>query len=68
MKLYFRNTCVVKEKIHTHPTQSHWKFPGVGGVFKAKFLEAMYENKPEFPAKQKTFCGGVWIFLWNSTI
>ena len=49
--------------------EGHWKFLGGGGVLKAKFLEAMYENKPEFPegqaggggrwgAKQKTFSGG----------
>ena len=62
--------CVVLEKIHTHPMEGYWKFlggGGGGGVLKAKFLEAMYENKPKFPgargdAKQKTFCGGVWIF------
>ena len=40
---------------------------GGGGVLKGKFLEAMYENKLEFPrgrggAKQETFRGGVWIF------
>ena len=38
---------------------------GGGGVFKANFLQAMYENKVEFPrggtAKQKTFHGGVWM-------
>ena len=43
--------------------EGHWKFPGGGGVLKAKFLEAVYENKPEFPggrrgAKQETFRGG----------
>ena len=51
--------------------EGHWKFLGGGGVLKAKFVEAMYENKLEFPegrgdAKQKTFHGGggggVWIF------
>ena len=43
----------------------HWKFlgGGGGGVLKAKCLEAMYENKLEFPggeggAKQKTVRGG----------
>ena len=44
---------------------SEWE--GGGGSLKAKFLEAMYENKLEFPggrggSKQKTFCEGVWIF------
>ena len=30
--------------------EGHWKFlGGEGGVLKAKFLEAMYENKLEFP-------------------
>ena len=38
---------------------------------KPKFLEAMYENKLEFPggrdgAKQKTFHGGVWILSANA--
>ena len=36
-------------------------------VFKAKFLEAMYENKLEFPGgggckTKKISVGGVWIF------
>ena len=63
----------VPEKIHTHPTEGHWKFlgEGGGGVLKANFLEAMYENKPEFPgepggAKQKTFRWGSMDF-WNCT-
>ena len=47
--------------------EGHWKFLGGGGVLKAKCLEAMYENKLEFPegrgdAKQKTF-----HFFWNYT-
>ena len=30
--------------------EGHWKFlGGGGGVLKAKFLEATYENKVEFP-------------------
>ena len=38
--------------------EGYWKFQGGGGLLKAKFLEAMYENIPEFPggrggAKQK---------------
>ena len=42
--------CVVLEKIHTHPMESLWKFlAGGGGGLNAKFLEAMYENKLEFP-------------------
>ena len=28
--------------------EGHWKFLGGGGILKAKFLEAMYDNKPEF--------------------
>ena len=45
--------CVVPGKIHTHPTEGHWKFQGGGGgVLKTKFLEAMYENKPEFPGEE----------------
>ena len=42
-------SCVVLVKIHTHPMEGHWKFLGGGGIFIAEFLEAMYENKPEFP-------------------
>ena len=67
------NTCtlyVVPDKIHTHPMEGHWKFPGGGGVLKAKFLETVYENKLEFPggrgggggAKQKPSVRGVRIF------
>ena len=41
--------CVVPEKIHTLPMEGHWKFLGGGGILKAKFLEAMYENKLKFP-------------------
>ena len=65
------NYCVVLEKIHTHPMEGHWKFPGGGGVLKAKFLEAMYENKLEFPGrggcKTKTFLGGSMDIFWNCT-
>ena len=45
------------------------EIPRGRGVLKAKFLEAVYENKLEFPggrwgggAKQKPSMGGVWIF------
>ena len=59
--------CVVPEKIHTHPTRRSLELPKGEGVLKATFLEAMYENKLEFPrgrgvAKPKTFRGGVWVF------
>ena len=45
------------------------EIPG-GGVLKAKFLEEMYENKPEFPGggrrggafNKKPSVGGVWTF------
>ena len=38
-----------------------------GGVLKAKFLEAMYDDEPEFPGgggmqNNKPSVGGVWIF------
>ena len=61
---------VVPEKICTHPMGNQ---EGGGGVLKAKFLEAMYENKQEFPegrgaATQKTFCGGSMDIFWNCTI
>ena len=43
--------------------EDHWKFLGGWGFLKAKFLEAMYENKLEFPvemgdAKQKNLPWG----------
>ena len=43
------------------------EIPRGKGVLRAKCLEAMYEDKPEFPggrgdAKQKPSVGGVWIF------
>ena len=52
--------------------ESHWKFLGGwggGGVLKAKFLEAMYENKPEFPGgrgggvQNKNLLWGVYGFF-----
>ena len=64
--------CVVPEKIHTYPMEGHWEFLGGGGVLEAKFLEAMYENKLEFPggrggSKQNTFHGGSMNIFWNCT-
>ena len=41
--------CVIPEKTYTNPMESHRKFLGGGGILKAKFLEAMYEKKLEFP-------------------
>ena len=59
-----------QKKIHTHPMEGHWEFLGRGRVLRAKILEAMYEDKPEFPGgrrgggvqNKKPFMGGVWIF------
>ena len=53
--------------------EGHWKFQGGGGVLKAKFLEAMYENKPEFPGrggggKTKNLPGGSMDILWKYTL
>ena len=51
--------------------EGHWKLLGEGGgVLKAKFFEAMYEYKLEFPggAKQKTFHGGSMDIFWNCPI
>ena len=53
--------------------EGHRKVPRGRGVLKAKFLEAMYENKLEFPVgggggegvgvqNKKPSIGGVWIF------
>ena len=47
---------VVPEKIHTSPMEGHQKFLGGGGVLKARFLEAMYENKLEFPGQRGWEC------------
>ena len=49
------------------------KGEGGGGVLKAKFLEAMYENKLEFPAvrvmqNKKPSVGGVWIFSGTAQV
>ena len=64
-----------QEKTHTHPMEGRWKFQGGGGggVLKAKFLEAMYENKLEFPAvrvmqNKKPSVGGVWIFSGTAQV
>ena len=54
--------------------EGHWKLlGGGGGVLKAKFLEEMYDNNPEFPggeggAKQKSFHGGSMDIFWNCTV
>ena len=53
--------------------EGHWKFLGGEGVLKAKFLEAMYENKLEYPggrggAKQKPGNGGSMDIFWNCTL
>ena len=60
---------MVPGNIHTHPTEGHWKFLGVrGGGLKAKFFEAMYDNKLELPGGEggmqnnRPSIGGVWIF------
>ena len=42
--------------------EDHLKFPGGSGVLKAKFLEAIYENKLQFAGgggvqNKKSFCG-----------
>ena len=56
--------------------KGHWKFLGGGGVLKVKFLEAMCENKLEFPGgggggggvqNQKTFRVGSMDTFWNCT-
>ena len=48
--------------------EGHWKFlGGGGGALKGEFVEAIYENKLEFPGgegvqNKKPSMGGVWIF------
>ena len=47
--------------------EDHWKFLGGGGILKVKFLEAMYQNKLEFPGgrgvqNKKPSVEGVRIF------
>ena len=71
--LYFQ-----KKKIHIHPIEGHWKFLGGGGgggrgsYTKAKVLEAMYENKLEFPGgrrlQNKKPSGGSMDIFWNCTL
>ena len=53
--------------------EGHWKFRGGGGLLKAKFLEAMYDNEPEFPGgrgmqNNKPSVGGVWIFSGTTSL
>ena len=56
--------------------EGYWKFLGPGGgggvVLKAKFLEAMYENKLEFPRdgeyKTKNLPWGGMDILWNCSL
>ena len=40
-----------KKSIPTPWNEGHWKFLGGGRLLKAKVLEEMYENKPEFPGR-----------------
>ena len=47
--------------------EGHWKFLGGVRLLRAKILEAMYEDKPEFPGgkgvqNKKLSMGEVWIF------
>ena len=50
------------------------EIPRGRGVLKAKFLEAVYDNKLEFPGgrggrcKTKTFHGGSMDIFWNCTM
>ena len=49
------------------------EIPRGRGVLKAKFLEAMYENKLEFPGgeggcKTKTFRGGGGVWIFSGTV
>ena len=58
--------CVVPKKIHTHPKEGHWKFPGGGGhstEINWNFLEG-----GEGGCKTKTFHGGSMDISWNCTI
>ena len=56
-------------KIHAHPMEGYWKFLGVGGILKAKFVEEMYENKAQIPRggggvqNKKPFMGEYGYFL-----
>ena len=70
MPLYLAGAhCVVPEKNPYTPHGRSLEIPGGRVVLKAKFLEALYENKPEFPGRrgwgvqnQKPSMGGVLIF------
>ena len=41
--------CVVPEKIHTHAMEGSLEIPRERGVLRTKLVEAMYEDKLEFP-------------------
>ena len=55
------------------PHRKSLEIPRGGGVLKAIFVEAMYENKLEFPGRgggcktiNPKFHGGVWLFSGNA--
>ena len=58
-----------KNPYYPHGRSLEFLGEGGGGGLNSKFLEAMYENKPEFPGgkgwgvkNKKPSVGGVWIF------
>ena len=63
--------CSSRKNPYPHHGRS-LKIPRGRGVFEAKFLEAMYENKLEFPGgdlcKTKTFHGRSMDIFWNCTL
>jgi len=60
--------CVVPKKIHTHPKEGHWKFPGGGGDKSQNFRSKVWRltgiswREGKGGAKQKPSVEGEWIF------
>ena len=69
--IFFAALCSSRKTPHA-PHGRSLEIPRGRGLLKAKFLEAMYENKLEFPGgggdvKQKPFRGGSVDIFWNCT-
>ena len=66
-----KRDCTVPEKIHTYLMEGYWKFLGGGvggGLLEAKFLKALYENKPEFPGGVEGVQNKITLRGWSMDI
>lgn len=64
--------CAVRENIHTHTEEGHWKFLE-GAASKAKMFKRNYEPKLEYPEvwglkPKKDLCGMDMVIFWNNTM